>query len=236
MKKKIAVLCVTILVLAGMLAVFLYQSGTAKVKKKRHLQIACVGDSITYGAGVQKIKNATYEYFLRQNIGGDCQVLNYGKSGRTLQKEGNKPYVNTTFYQNSVKVKADVYILMLGTNDSKKINWNEKRYSRELRTFVRTYQKLPNHPLVYLMAPPDCFPQGKTGIVGYHIQQKVIAGRIRKIVRKTAAREQTGFVDLYAVTKNHPEYFVDGVHPNQKGNQKIADVIYQALKKDNIVQ
>lgn len=32
-------------------------------------------------------------------------------------------------------------------------------------------------------------------------------------------------VDLYALTEEHPEYFMDGVHPNALGNQAIAEHI-----------
>ena len=32
-------------------------------------------------------------------------------------------------------------------------------------------------------------------------------------------------IDLYAFTKDHPEWFVDGVHPNIRGNRAIAKYI-----------
>lgn len=56
--------------------------------------VACIGDSITYGAGVvQDHDHRTWEYFLQQKLGDEYQVLNYGISGRTLQDEGDFPYI-----------------------------------------------------------------------------------------------------------------------------------------------
>ena len=49
-----------------------------KVEKDK-IRIACIGDSITYGAGVtgKNYKRSTWEYFLQQKLGDDYQVLNY---------------------------------------------------------------------------------------------------------------------------------------------------------------
>ena len=38
-------------------------------------------------------------------------------------------------------------------------------------------------------------------------------------------------IDLYAVTEDHPEYFYDGVHPNQEGYAIVAQAIYEQLDK-----
>ena len=36
-------------------------------------------------------------------------------------------------------------------------------------------------------------------------------------------------IDLYAFTEHHPEYFLDGVHPNREGNRAIADYLLETL-------
>lgn len=60
-----------------------------KVEKDK-IRVACIGDSITFGAGVQgkDYAHSTWEYFQQQKLGEDYQVLNYGISGRTMQNEG----------------------------------------------------------------------------------------------------------------------------------------------------
>ena len=42
---------------------------------------------------------------------------------------------------------------------------------------------------------------------------------------------ESGFqvIDLYALTETHPEYFDDGVHPNELGNRVIAEHIRKEI-------
>lgn len=58
--------------------------------KKR---ILCIGDSITFGAGViySRWRNA-FPVMLEKMLGHEFQVLNYGISGATLLDEGDMPY------------------------------------------------------------------------------------------------------------------------------------------------
>ena len=37
-------------------------------------------------------------------------------------------------------------------------------------------------------------------------------------------------IDLYTLTEGHPEWFADGVHPNQEGNARIAEYLFQQMK------
>jgi lysophospholipase L1-like esterase len=36
-------------------------------------------------------------------------------------------------------------------------------------------------------------------------------------------------IDVYSPMLGHPEYFVDGVHPNYEGASVIAETIYQQI-------
>ena len=195
--------------------------------------VACVGDSITYGAGVRENHNtSTWEYHLEKMLQGEWQVLNYGITGRTLQNEGDYPYTAEKFWKLTHVVEADIYLIMLGTNDAKSYNWLEARYAYELRNFVESYVRLPNSPRVILMTPPSCFPQTQTGIVGYDIDPIQIDGPIYRIVRRTAAELGLRCIDLHSFTAGHPEWFDDGIHPNYKGNLAIAKYLYNELQSD----
>lgn len=194
-------------------------------------KIACVGDSITYGAGVRKNHSvSTWAYHLEQKLGDDWQVLNYGISGRTLQAEGDYPYTAEKFYILSRAALADIYLIMLGTNDAKPYNWNEERYARELPAFVESFVKLPNRPRVILMTPPSCFAEEKTGVVGFDIDPAQIDGPIYEIVRSTAEEKKLPCIDLHAFTAGHPEWFDDGVHPNYEGNRVLAEHLFAAIR------
>lgn len=53
--------------------------------------VACVGDSITQGAGAAKGKS--YPSQLQEMLGDKWEVKNFGLSGRTLMDSGNMPYM-----------------------------------------------------------------------------------------------------------------------------------------------
>ena len=102
--------------------------------------IACIGDSITFGAGVRGKIELTWEYHLEKLLGKEHQVLNYGISGRTLLSEGDYPYTEEKQYEHSRKSRADVYLIMLGTNDSKPYNWNEELFI-DLHSFTGNHKE-----------------------------------------------------------------------------------------------
>lgn len=195
--------------------------------------IACIGDSITWGAGVM-IPNmefeSTYPVFLEKQLGEEYQVLNYGMGGRTLLKDGDDPYVEENFYEISHESGADIFVIMLGTNDSKPYNWNAESYRTELEAFVRSYMELPNAPQIYLMTPPKAFVVDGAEKVDYDIQDDVICNEIVPIVKEVAKLLGVNLIDMYAETENHPEWFPDGVHPDADGNVEFAKIVARHLK------
>lgn len=202
-----------------------------KVAQNKKL-IACIGDSITFGAGViPKHRSLSYPALLQELAGDKYQVLNYGLSGRTLLDEGDSPYRKENFYQISRNVPAETFIIMLGTNDSKPYNWNGRaeRYRAELTAFVREYQGRPSRPSVVVMQPPKAFPVGKDNVVKFDIRNEVIENEIHPIVAEVCVKTGATCIDLYSYTADHPEWFSDGVHPNEAGNRAIAKYLYEQL-------
>lgn len=194
--------------------------------KKR---IACIGDSITFGAGVAGRKSKTWEFYLNGLLGEKYQVINYGISGRTLLDEGDFPYKTEKFYGISRECGAETFLIMLGTNDSKPYNWNRERYERELADLAKEYSELENSPRVILMTPPQCYADPKIGKVAFDISAEIIDEQIVPIVKKTAADSGLQVIDLHELTQHHEDWFSDGVHPNELGNLKIAMYIAQEL-------
>ena len=97
-------------------------------KYEAPIKVACVGDSITQGAGAAKGKS--YPTQLQEMLGDEWKVMNYGLGGRTLMDRGNRPYMKEKAYQEALASAPDVVIIMLGTNDTKPQNWEKKMVSR----------------------------------------------------------------------------------------------------------
>src|SRR3989442_10639420 len=83
------------------------------------VKIACIGDSITEGAGLSNPAVESYPARLQRLLGTNAVVRNYGVSGRTLLKEGDFPYWKETFFKQRHDWHPDIVIIQLGTNDSK---------------------------------------------------------------------------------------------------------------------
>ena len=198
------------------------------------VHVACIGDSITYGAGVTdetgtRIDEYSWPYILEDLFGDQVQILNYGVCGRTLIRETGVAYSDTDFYRLSQESGAEGYLIMLGTNDSTAEYWDADSYRTELKEFVQSYIDLPQQPHVVLITPPRAFAKEGSDTVAYGIRNEIIEGEIVPIVKETAEQFGIQCFDLYAETESHPEWFADGVHQNAEGNRAIADFIHRSI-------
>ena len=195
---------------------------------KRKKRVACVGDSITYGYGLMgAFRRHCYPNQLQELLGSAYQVMNFGICDRTLQDQADKPYRVEKICAASLASEPDTVIIMLGTNDAKPANWNADRYESDLRSFVSMYQELPSKPRVLLMQPPKTFFVFGKKLDG--ILDSAIGGKLYDAVKKVGEETGCPVVDLYHLTENHREWFVDGIHPNKFGARKIADAVIKEL-------
>ena len=194
-------------------------------------KIACIGDSITYGNGVWQTRESHAWSFLLENmLPKSYTIHNLGISGATLQAEGNNPYTASEQWQYAISHPHSIYIVMLGTNDTKPINWNEERYAKQLDDMIEILLHLEWKSKVIMMLPSRIFINPSTGETVNGMSNDVLVEKVHPIIRKVAKKHGLKMVDLYAITKDHPEYFEDGVHPGQIGNQKMAECIYEKLQ------
>jgi len=156
-----------------------------------------------------------------------CEITS--KAEGAFVATGYMPYVNEDFATESLAVDADIVIIMLGTNDSKPMNWNAEQYETEYAEFVQTYQNMESSPEVYIMLPPRVFLEDTdNGNCNNATLTKEVIPAIKRVAEKTGAN----LIDLYTVTEAHPEWFADGLHPNAAGNQAIAQAICDILNEN----
>ncbi|WP_250277283.1 DUF459 domain-containing protein [[Clostridium] colinum] len=193
-----------------------------------NIKIACIGDSITYGLGVEfRRRFSTYPARLYKNLGKDYKVLNYGASSRTLLSSGNHPYSKTKFIKKCLKENPNIIIIMLGSNDSKLINWNAKKYKQEYLKLIKKYQSINKNFKIYIMTPPRAFAKIKNES---SIRNYIIKNEICPIIKSISKETNVKLIDLYNLTKDKPQWFFDGIHPNKKGNIEIAKYISNIIK------
>jgi len=192
--------------------------------KEGVIRVACVGDSITEGFGIENREHNSYPEQLQMLLGDEYQVLNYGLRARTLQKIGDWPYAEEEFYKLSMEVKPDIVLIMLGTNDAHPNNWSASRYEEELEEFVRGYQELKSAPIVYLMTPPPIYRMGLSQM------NAILVDEVLPIIGRVAERRGVQTIDVFSALESHEEFFSDGVHPNANGSKIIAETVYDGIK------
>jgi lysophospholipase L1-like esterase len=192
------------------------------------IKIACVGDSITYGAGVYDWLENAYPVVLNNLLGRDYVVNNYGYSGRTALYDGDMPYIKDKVYQKSLDFLPDIVVIMFGTNDSKPINWKGKdAFKKDYAGLIDSYLALPSSPEIYILAPPPAF--AFNGIIKFTINGSLIDGEIHQAVLELAQEKGLRFIDMHAVFEGKEEYFPDGIHPNKEGAKIFAYTVYEAI-------
>jgi len=196
--------------------------------KKRKQHIICVGDSITFGAGVIPFQRwKSYPSYLQCFFGKPYQVMNFGMSGRTLLSTGDMPYTKEKNYLKTMEIDDACYILMLGTNDARYKWWNAQRFQIELIQMIEGY--LSHGERVVVIKPPKAHPAEDSGEVSFEICDELVY-EVGKIIEETANELSVPVIDLYSFTEKHPEWFSDGVHLNAEGNKQVAKYIYQVIK------
>jgi lysophospholipase L1-like esterase len=190
-------------------------------------KIACVGDSITYGMFIFGKKKNSYPAQLQQLLGENYRIKNFGKTDYCLQRTSNKPYTTLKKYKLSLDFKPNIVLLMLGTNDSKDINWKGAGdFINEYKWLISQYEKVCRK--IYLLTPSTVFKtHGRTwwDIVPKRVDEMADA------IRKLAYELKLPLIDIHKITSEHKEFFkLDGVHPNKHGAKLIANFIYKKLK------
>lgn len=228
-KKTILITFLAIILgLVGLKELISYQVMYPKVltKKSGPIKIAAVGDSITFGSGVLGHRDTeSYPALLASELGKKYQVSNYGLRSRTMSSEGNLPYFREKNAKLSLESNADIVIIMLGTNDSKPRNWNEATYKKDYIAAIKRYQNMPSHPKVYIMIPPRVFVTHKSDNAP---RNSIVNGILRQLIPQIAKETGVTYIDQYSVTKSHPEWFADNLHPDVRGNKAM---VAQILKK-----
>lgn len=190
------------------------------------VRVACVGDSITFGAGVEERERNNYPKKLGELLGDGYDVRNYGNSGATLLKDGDKPYWKLGEFEAATKFQPNIVVIKLGTNDTKPQNWKHAdQFAADLKAMVEHFQKLDSKPQVYICKPVPVY-ETKWGINEKDLTTGVIP-KATDVAKETGA----GVIDLYTALSGHPEMFPDKIHPNAAGAALIAKTVAAAIEK-----
>lgn len=218
----------------GIRADFLYKSEmqneltswlrSFKAPRKDAVRVACIGNSITFGAGIRNRSRDSYPSVLARMLGDSYWVKNFGVSARTMLNKGDHPYMNEPAYKNALAFNPNIVVIKLGTNDSKSFNWKYKAdFMKDAQTMIDAFKGLPSQPKIYL-----CYPS-KAYLTGDGINDDIISKEIIPMIKKLAKKNDLSVIDLHTAMDGMPELFPDRIHPNEKGAQVMAKAVYQSI-------
>ena len=194
--------------------------------KKDARRVACIGNSITDGSGIDMSDQMGYPAQLQALLGSDYRVKNFGVGARTLLNKGDHPYMKELAWRDALAFNPDIVIIKLGTNDSKNDNWKYgDEFQHDLQQMVDSLRALPAKPTIYLATPIPAFKPSWT------INDSVIVNGIIPIIRKVAKKNKLSVIDLHTEMAGDEALIQrDGIHPNDKGARRMAEIIGKEIR------
>lgn len=189
------------------------------------VRVACIGNSITDGHGIPCVEEYGYPAQLQSMLGNAYKVKNFGASGFTLSRQGDRPYTTHPAYEACKTFNPHVIIVKLGTNDSKPHNWKgNDHFRQELLSLVDTLLALPARPRVVLSYPIVAFTKE------FGINDSVIVDGELPEIKYVAKKRKLDVIDFHTLFENHSEWMLkDGIHPNTKGTRALAQEVKRYL-------
>ncbi len=196
----------------------------------QNIKVACVGDSVTYGSGIEEREANSYPVQLQQLLGGDYEVGNFGYSGATMLKNGHKPYWETSEFKDSQKFVPDIVVIHLGLNDQGNNNWpkHKDEFVQDYLDMIAVYKNLPSKPKVFICQMTPTFSGHHWFEEGMRESFKEIQSQIEGIAEKAKVE----IIDLHEPLYRFPEYFPDNLHPTKEGATIIAQKVFSAVTGD----
>lgn len=203
------------------------------------LKIACIGDSITFGARVTDPSKDSYPAELHKLFDGEpVNVRNFGIGGATMLKFGT-PNVWQVL-ENVQSYRPDIVIIMVGTNDTvgpPRHNWEHiDEFEKDYKFYVSQLKTLSSSPDIFLLSPTD-MNLDTPGLLNERINnlesRRPRLWDLRDRIEGIAEDEGVHFLDMTTRFKNKPGLFTeeDGVHPNAEGYEELALEIYNAIRE-----
>lgn len=189
--------------------------------------MACIGNSVTYGYGIEGREQNAYPAQLQLMLGSRYEVANFGLSGATLLRKGHRPYTQTQQYKDAIAYKPDVAIVHLGLNDTDPRNWPNYRdaFIADYYHLIDTLRAINPQMRIIISRLTPIFsghPRFASGTRDWFWQ-------IQSLIPLIAESRQVELIDLHSPLYRRPDLFPDELHPTAEGATIIAATVAKHL-------
>lgn len=198
----------------------------------RHVRIACIGDSLTYGECLNAGRSENpYPKVLQSLLGTeDYTVEGFGKQGGVLSI-GHDPrtYSSTTQYQDSMRFKPDVVILCLGTNDATRADLTTQsgkdNFRAGLENLLTAYRRIGVTAFYVCLPPYNENAARQSNMINLVIPQ----------LKELCEEFSLPVLDLFTPTNGKSQYLLsDTLHLTDEGYAYMAQLVYERLETDMV--
>jgi len=207
-----------------------YCRSTKAVREEPLVNVACLGDSNTTPQG------GNYATLLQKAFLGDEKLSNlrdprksskkcryevraFGKGGSTAGA-GRQFYGETEEFRRALAHAADVYVVMLGTNDAMRRGGVPSRAEEGLSQIIDAVRAANGQSEILLVLPPGRSEQCRL--------RRNLTETVHPLVREVAAKKRCALV-VPAIEDDASSYRPDGVHLSQMGAEAVARAVKNAL-------
>ena len=207
------------------------------------MKLAFLGDSITEGVGASSQENS-YVSLVGQNLG--CEVINYGISGTRIARQttssvNHRRDIDFNMRTILLDKTADKIFVFGGTNDfghgdaviGEKGDYGHFTFHGAVNMLFSTLIGMYGKENVIILLPlKRCNIDVKINpVTGKRLVDYV------EILKYYVNLYGLKYVDLFNNGLPQPpegesEYFIDGLHPNDKGHKYLAEKICEFIKND----
>lgn len=193
----------------------------------QQVKVACIGDSVTYGTGIEDRETNSYPSQLQQMLGEDYKVGNFGRPGATLLNKGHRPYMQQPEFKAAMDFAGDIAVIHLGLNDTDPRNWPDYRdeFITDYLSLIDSVRAANPSVRILIARMSPITPQHHRFISG----TRQWHSDIQKAIAMVADAADVELIDFHTALYSRHDLLPDSLHPDAEGAGILATTVFQAL-------
>lgn len=189
------------------------------------MRIVCIGDSLTYGYGVARFQTwvSQVDQRLKEAYGPASEAINCGINGDTTGG------MLARFQRDVLDASPNMVLLMGGANDLF-CEASPAMFQPNLMAMAQQASKRNILPVIGIGPGllPDQVPTAWASLTDFY-QIPHVMDQYRTWLLRFGSSFGFPVIDFAQAVPLQEDYFLDGLHPNQKGHARMADLVWSVL-------